>query len=77
MYLVSSVLLKLLVKLQGDADHNFGLIPIGVGNVVQDAIEIWDENKTLLIFVYFLHCVTFVFVAENIPKKIILSNGIT
>lgn len=40
LYLVSAVLLQLLVELQGDADHHFGLIPVGVGDVVQDAIEI-------------------------------------
>ncbi len=39
-YLVSSMLLQLFVELQGDADHHFGLVPIGVGDVVQDTIEI-------------------------------------
>lgn len=39
-YLVSSVLLQLLVELQRDADHHFGLVPVGVGDVVQHAIKI-------------------------------------
>ncbi len=39
-YLVSTMLLQLLVELEGDADHHFGLVPVGVGDVVQDAIEI-------------------------------------
>lgn len=39
-YLVSPMLLQLLVELQGDAHHHFGLVPVGVGDVVQDAIEI-------------------------------------
>lgn len=44
-YLVSTVLLQLLVELQGDADHHFGLVPIGVGDVVQDAIEVCGRNE--------------------------------
>lgn len=39
-YLVSPMLLQLLVELQGDAHHHFGLVPVGVGDVVQDAIKI-------------------------------------
>lgn len=45
MYLVSSMLLQLLVELQGDADHHFGLVPVWVGDVVQDAIEICSREK--------------------------------
>lgn len=48
------MLLQLLVELQGDADHHFGLVPVGVGDVVQDAIEIWSsgrgENVHVLLF---------------------------
>lgn len=44
-YLVSAMLLQLLVELQGDADHHFGLVPIGVGDVVQDTIEICSTDK--------------------------------
>lgn len=43
-YLVSPVLLQLLVELEGDADHHFGLVPVGVGDVVQDAIEIYGRD---------------------------------
>lgn len=44
-YLVSAMLLQFLVELQGDADHHFGLVPVGVGDVVQDAIEIWSSGR--------------------------------
>ena len=46
-YLISTVLLQLLVELQGDADHHFGLVPIGVGDVVQDAIEVCGRNEKI------------------------------
>lgn len=39
------MLLQLLVELQGDANHHFGLVPIGVGDVVQDAIEICGRGE--------------------------------
>lgn len=39
-YLISPMLLQLLVELQGNAHHHFGLVPVGVGDVVQDTIEI-------------------------------------
>lgn len=39
------MLLQLLVELQGDANHHFGLVPIGVGDVVQDAIEICRSKE--------------------------------
>lgn len=44
-HLVSSMLLQLLVELQGDANHHFSFIPVGVGDVVQDAIEICRRDK--------------------------------
>lgn len=44
-YLIRSMLLQLLVELQGDADHHFGLVPVWVGDVVQDAIEICSREK--------------------------------
>lgn len=47
-YLVSPMLLQLLVELQGDANHHFGLVPIGVGDVVQDAIEICSRDEQVM-----------------------------
>ena len=44
-YLVGPMLLQLLVELQGDADHHFGLVPVGVGDVVQDAIEVCGRDE--------------------------------
>lgn len=44
-HLVSSMLLQLLVELQGDANHHFSFIPIGIGDVVQDAIEIYGRDE--------------------------------
>lgn len=42
------MLLQLLVELQGDANHHFGLVPIGVGDVVQDAIEICGRDEQVM-----------------------------
>lgn len=39
-YLISSMFLELLVKLQGDANHHLGLVPIRIRDVVQYAIKI-------------------------------------
>lgn len=47
-HLVSSMLLQLLVELQGDANHHFSFIPVGVGDVVQDAIEICGRDEHLM-----------------------------
>lgn len=47
LYLISSMLLQLFVELQGDANHHLGLVPIGVGDVVQDAIEIYKRDKQI------------------------------
>lgn len=40
--------LQLLVELQGDANHHFSFIPIGVGDVVQDAIEICGRDEQVM-----------------------------
>lgn len=45
-HLISSVLLQLLVELEGDADHQLGLVPIGVGDVVEDTIKIYSSEKS-------------------------------
>lgn len=42
------MLLQLLVELQGDANHHFSFIPIGVGDVVQDAIKICGRDKQVM-----------------------------
>lgn len=47
-HLVSSMLLQLLVELQGDANHHFSFIPVGVGDVVQDAIKICGRDEHVM-----------------------------
>lgn len=39
------MLLQVLVEFQGDANHHFGLVPIGVRDVIQDAIEICGGDE--------------------------------